>query len=371
MLKRLPITFWTTVFVAAVCLSLLTIDGWRSWNARTVQLRQAERATANLARAMAQQADDTLKAADTSLADIVERVEVDGRGAAALARLRRRLASQARELPQLGGLYVYGADGAWLVNSLPGPLPAGNNADREYFRYHREHAGRGPHIGLPVLSRTTGRRVIPLSRRIERADGSFAGVALATIEIAYFRRFYQHFDIGAKGAVALTGDDGTLLVRRPFNDEAIGKSMVNSGLYRVYRGAGPVGSVFLESPLDGEMRLNSYRALEHYPLFVAAALSKDEILADWRRDALLHGAGVLLLAAALGLSGWRLIRQIRLRLRAEAELLSARDTMQSMNRTLEKLASQDGLTGLVNRRRFDAGLAEVGQRQPGVRRQKP
>jgi hypothetical protein len=83
MLKRRPITFWATVFVTVVCLSLVAIDGWRSWNARAQQLLEVERGAAHLARAMAQQADDTIKAADTSLAGIVERIEVDGAGAPA------------------------------------------------------------------------------------------------------------------------------------------------------------------------------------------------------------------------------------------------------------------------------------------------
>ncbi|MEC5159806.1 MULTISPECIES: GGDEF domain-containing protein [unclassified Janthinobacterium] len=357
MSKRRPITFWATVFVAVVCLSLVAIDGWRSWNARTQQLLEVERSATNLARAMAQQADDTIKAADTSLADIVERIEVDGAAAPALARLQRVLRGHVAELPQLNGLFVYDADGAWLVNSRPEPLRERNNADREYFQFHRADPARGAHIGTPVVSRSSGKWVVPVSRRINRADGGFAGVALATIDVDYFKRFYQSFDIGQRGAVALTTNAGTLLLRRPFDDATIGMSMARSALYLAYRGAGPVGSVFLESPLDGEVRLNSYRALQHYPLFATAALSKDEQLANWRRDTFLHSLGVLLLAALLGLFGKRLVQQIGLRVEAEAQLLGARDALESLNRQLEKLALQDGLTGLANRRQFDATLA--------------
>jgi hypothetical protein len=145
------------------------------------------------------------------------------------------LREQVAELGQLNGLFVYDADGAWLVNSRPEPLPAHNNADREYFRFHRADPGRGAHVGTPVVSRSSGKWVIPVSRRINGADGRFAGVALATIDVDYFKRFCQSLDIGGRGAVALTSNAGTLLLRRPFDDATIGMGMARSALYLANR----------------------------------------------------------------------------------------------------------------------------------------
>lgn len=86
-------------FVAVVCLSLLAIDFWNSWEARTDQLQQMNVATSNLSRAMAQQADDTIKKADTVLVGMVERVEHDGIDPSDVARLRQLLALRVAELP--------------------------------------------------------------------------------------------------------------------------------------------------------------------------------------------------------------------------------------------------------------------------------
>jgi diguanylate cyclase (GGDEF)-like protein len=356
MAKRSPITVWATVFVGAVCLSLVATDGWRSWNARALRLLDMERSTANLARAMAQQADDTIKAADTALADVVERIETEGQDAAALERVHKQMVAQVENLPQLGGLFAYDQNGRWLVNSQPVLKPTFNNADREYFIYHPTHEERGPHVGEPVVSRSTGKWIIPVSRRINRADGSFGGVALATLDIAYFRRFYQSFEIGERGAVAFLSNRGVLMLRRPFSDDMIGKNYGDTTLVRAYAGGGGTGSALLVSPRDGEVRLNSFRPLEHYPLFVTAALSQDEMLEQWRRDTFLHSFGVVLLAALLGFFGKRLVDQIHLRAQAEAELLKARDALEKLNRTLERQAMQDGLTGLANRRQFDVTL---------------
>ena len=354
--KRYSITFWATVFVSVVCVSLVVIDGWRSWNARAEQLLEMERVTSNLAHSMAQQADDTIKAADTSLTDIVERLETEGVNPTSLARLHAVMMNQVENLPQLSGLFAYDETGKWLVNSRPEPLSNLNNGDREYFIYHRTHPYRGPHVGLPVRSRSTGRWIIPVSRRLNKPDGSFGGVALATIDIDYFRRFYQSFDIGERGAVALVTNGGVMLLRRPFDDKAVGRNVVNTPIFRSYASGGDTGSAFFRSTQDNELRLNSYRPLEHYPLFVTAALSKEEMLEHWRRDTFLHSLGVVLLAAMIALFGKRLIRQIELRVEAEAELVKARDALESVNRTLERQAMQDGLTGLANRRQFDVTL---------------
>ncbi|MRX11823.1 diguanylate cyclase [Pseudoduganella sp. FT25W] len=359
MFKRLSITFWATVFVGVVCLSLVGVDVWRSLNARSEQLAEMERLGANLARAMAQQADDTIKAADTALADVVERIETDGTGARALARVQRQMQTQVINLPQLVGLFVYDEQGRWIVNSRGTPGQAYNNADREYFIHHRTHPERGPHVGHPVISRSSGRWIMPVSRRLNKPDGSFGGVVLATLDIDYFRRFYQSFDVGARGAVALLSDDGVLLLRQPFDSSRVGSSMRDSELFRHYaqqRGAARTGSAFFHSFHDNAVRLNSFRPLEHYPLFVTAALSREEMLERWRRDTFTSSAGVVVLAALLGFFGKRLVDQIKLRAQAEAELRQARDALESANRTLERQAMQDGLTGLANRRQFDVTL---------------
>ncbi|WP_244831316.1 hybrid sensor histidine kinase/response regulator [Caballeronia sp. TF1N1] len=320
MSSRQSLTFRMTAFIVAVCVLLIGTDVWRSIAARRVQLEEMTTATANLARAMAQHANDTFKEADTTLIGMVERVEQEGTEPAALERLHRSLVTRVEQLPQLNGLFIYDKNGAWLVNSRPALSQRFNNADREYFEYHRTHTGRGPHIGLPVKSRSSGKWIVPISRRIDAPDGSFAGVALATIDVAFFSRFYDSLDLGQGGAAALVSNDGAMIVRRPFEDRFVGKSMVDTTLFRMHRADSRSGSFITSSSQDGVTRLNSYRELEDYPLFVAAALSRDEIIAPWWRDTLWHAAVTALLALALALFGFKIVRQITSRIKIEQEL---------------------------------------------------
>ncbi|SDJ29366.1 PAS domain S-box-containing protein [Paraburkholderia steynii] len=324
--SRISLPIRVTLFLVVVCALLIGSDVWRSVTSRQDQMEEMSVAAANLARAMAQHADDTIKQADTTLVGVVERVEHDGVNPVALDRLHRLFMQSVAELPQLNGLYLYDRDGKWLANSQPTLVTTFNNADREYFIYHRTHADRGPHIGMPVKSRSTGKWIVPVSRRIDGPDGQFAGVALATIDIEFFTRFYDSLDIGRYGAVALVADNGIMVVRRPFETRFIGKNVVDTMLFKVHRQSGEAGRFVSKSAQDGVTRLNSVRNLSQYPLFVAAALAQDEILAPWWSDTLWHAAGTTVLVLMLAVFGWRLVRNANARTRIERKLAASLET---------------------------------------------
>ncbi|MCD2517530.1 diguanylate cyclase [Massilia sp. G4R7] len=338
------------------CFLLVGAQAWSVWTARETRLAENSASTANMAGALAAQAESTVRIVDTVLAGVVERVEHDGLSSASSDRLRLHLRNMVAEVGQLHGLFVYGADGSWLVSSLDRPI-TGNNADREYFQYHLKHADRGVHVGKPIRSRSTGVWVLPISRRIDHPDGSFAGVALGTIRIEFFADLYDSFDVGREGVILLTLDDATMIYRRPFNEKLIGTSVAGGPIFQMYRTRGPVGTAILRSKVDGVVRLYSYRHLDNLPLIVATARSKHEILEEWQQSALLLTGGTVLIVLILALVGMRLVRQIVIRDQLEAELRIAEEHLQERNQALTVLATNDGLTGIANRRHFDDTLA--------------
>ena len=356
-LTKSSVTATATFFVLLVCVLLIAIAGWSAWTAREVQLQETETAIQNMARSLAQHADDAIKTADTALLGYPERFLKDGSSPAALERLHAMMMVQISELPELDGLFVFGKDGAWLVNSRPSFEPVGNNANREYFIYHRTHVDLGPHIGVPIRSRSNGKWVIPVSRRLSDAAGQFNGVVVATIDLDYFNNFYASYDIGHDGAILFALDNGIQLVRWPMLPDSIGKNLANGPLLKFAAGR-ESGTVMLVSPADGVERLLAYSRLPHYPALVTAALSKKEILADWYRSSLTEGAIAILIVAMLGFLGLRLVEQITLRAKAEEQARRTGDALLKLNMTLEKLALQDGLTGLANRRQFDIVLKD-------------
>ena len=345
-------------FPVLTCLFLALIDGWQIWVERENRIIEAQSSTFNMARALAQHADDTFKEADTALLGLVERVQNDGIGNSSLPRMHRLLIQRISELPQLKGLFIYDETGAWIVNSLP-TNPAGmNNSDRDYFVYHKTHLDPKPHIGMPIRSRSTGDWIVTLSRRINKADGSFGGVALATLSIGYFDNYYKGFNIGDLGSIVLVADQGIMLTRRPLLADSIGKDMKETTIYQLGSKAVQSGSFIVKSAQDGVVRINSFYRLKQYPIFVDVALSKDEVLSDWVKETLVHSLGALILISLLGFIGIYLAKEIRHRLDAEAEIIKARDELQQLNQKLEQLSLQDGLTGIANRRHFDIALNE-------------
>ncbi|OON64748.1 diguanylate cyclase [Massilia sp. KIM] len=359
--KRKPAARLAALVLLTFCMLLAGLQVADAWRARDKRLHAAAVANSNMVHALAAQGESAIRITDTVLASVVEQVEHEGWSGEAGARLQNHLRNMVREVEELHGLLIYDAEGNWVLNSLDKPMK-GNNADREYFRYHRSHPDRGAHVGPPVLSRSTGAWVLPISRRINHPDGSFAGVAVATIQIAYFARLYDAFDVGRDGTILLALDDGTLAYRRPFNEKLIGETIAPGSVYQTYRQVGAVGSATLRGRMDGVLRLYSFRRMGGYPLLVVAGVSRDEVLAEWRASTTILVGGSVLVVLLLAAVGVRLVRQIMIRDSLEQELMSARERLQERNEILTELAERDGLTGISNRRHFEETLQlEIGR----------
>lgn len=353
--EKRPAVRNAVLFVVALCLLLVAIQISDSWRARQERLAEVGVATTNMSHALAAQGESAIRVVDTVLAGVVERVETDGVTGTASARLHTHLKNMASEVEELHGLFVFGADGRWLMTSQD-RTPLHNNADREYFKFHQNSTERGVHVGKPVHSRSTSDWVLPISRRLNNPDGSFAGVALGTIRIAYFSTLYESFDVGRAGVILLTLDDGTLVYRLPHNESLIGTDVSRGPVHRMYQSSGPSGTAMLRSQIDGVERLYSYRHLDTYPLIVATAQSREEILQKWWLSTLTQSAITIVAIVLLAGFGWRLVRQIIIRDNLQHELMQARERLQEHNRALTVLADHDSLTGLANRRRFEEVL---------------
>lgn len=353
--KKRPAVRLVAALLVISCFLICTLTGWEIWTSRQDAMHEAEVATANMARALALHAETTMKVADVVLEDMVERAEHEGLGGADGVRLRAHLEHMAMNARELHGLFIYNARGEWVATSL-GRLQKGNNADREYFRYHAHNAGRATHIGTPVVSRSTGVWIVPISRRLEHADGSFAGVALVTLRVDFFENAYSKLDVGDNGTILFTQDNGILYYRRPFLENIIGLDISSGPLLQLYRRTGQVGSAMLTSRVDGVRRLYSYRHLDGYPLIVAAALSADEIHAPWRTSALQLAGGLAFFIAVLLWLGKKLLRQLAIRERLEQQLHLVSDGLAQANVELSSLALKDPLTHLANRRAFDGAV---------------
>ncbi len=301
---------WLLVGVLAACVLLLGLEGWRTWQGRRDVVRRDQAETATLARALAQQALEVVQTVDAAVAGVRERVEHEAAPAADRSGLAGYVDRRVQNLPLLGGLSILDAEGRRLVTSGGGQIGT-VFAEREYFRFHAASADRGSHVGPPIRRKLDGAWVFTVSRRVDAADGSFAGVVVANIPVSHEQGLYEACAVGRSGAIALLSDDGLSVLRVSGGKATSGTDITRSPLLQAFRAAPGVGSVRYTSEVDGVERVGSFRRVEGTPLFVVVAHATDEVLARWRTEGLRHF--LFTLGAALGLAGLGFVaaRQIR------------------------------------------------------------
>lgn len=352
--ERSRVITGTALFVVFVCVALLATNAWLVVRARAAEDAQIVRANTNLARAVSQQIEGTITLAEHIISGIVFELERADITPDTLQRLQPVLVNHAAAVQAIKGLFIYDAQGRWLVHSEPSANASRNNSDRDYFIHHRDNPSTRTLISGPIVSRSSGEWVIPVSRRINDPDGNFAGVVLITLSVKHLLAVLDRFQIGSQGAIAVFRND-QLLVRRPFVEADMGRRNTGSPLQKSVQ-ASRSGSTEGASTIDGVTRIISFEHLTDYPLFVTVAVGKDEALAEWKAASIYQTVWTVLLCLIIGISGRYLIRSMRRRVLAELQLRSARDALSEANERLEHLAQEDGLTGLANRRYFDARL---------------
>ncbi|WP_348970926.1 sensor domain-containing diguanylate cyclase [Pseudomonas atacamensis] len=336
-------------FVLLVCLSLILATAWQIVQSSGERVDAAKITVSNIVLAAEQQARDTMLQADNTLRDLAERVAHDGSGPDQQERLAKLMARQVNDIEGVQGLFIFDAQGNWMANSFSEGLQTKNNGDRAYFRYHREHDDQSIHVGSIVESRTTGDMVIPISRRIQTADGAFAGVALATVPVSYFQSFFKRMAVDDEGVIFLALDNGELLARRPTVAALMTTNLSKGEIFSRYLPESDSGTAVIKSIVDGIERIYAYRRLAGLPIVAAAGVSYEHVFAPWWSYVYQSVALVGTIILALAILGSLLYRQIQQLLVAECELKIIR-------KELEVIAHTDSLTSLANRRSFDLAM---------------
>jgi hypothetical protein len=298
-------------FIAVACVVLIGLEATRILSQRSDVLADSQKDTANLAASLIQHAELTFGTADAILIGVVDRLEQEPLAPQSRERLRAWLIQEVRHSSQFVSFAVIDSDGVMIVGSAVEKEP-GNFSDREHFIYHRTHDDAGLHIGVPIWARTVNDWIIPVTRRFNRADGSFGGVAVAAINPKYFQDIYDRLELGRNSSVLLVSLDGRVLVRRPFVESNVGRDMTQGSLFSRLK-KNPVGSMDVTSVTDGIRRLSSYEQGHAYPLVVAVAQDMAELLAPWKQRAMIRLSEIVAITAFIMLMGafvWRATRTL-------------------------------------------------------------
>ncbi len=331
----------------AALIALCSIFVFVTLEARRDVGRGVATSAANLTAAVAHDVDRNIELLDLSLQAVVDSWS-DSAVRSLDPMLRQKVMfDRSADADGSGMMLVLDANGVVRASSRSASPAPDVFSDRDYFRVHIANEGLGLFVSKPFVSRLSGRWTVALTRRLNNSDGSFGGVALASLQLDYLNKLYAGLDVGEDGSITLFRTDGTVVTRKPYVETDINRSLGGTDGFSAIR-ALRLGSFEGASPIDGKRRIISFHRVGSLPLIQVVEISAEQAYADWWKKALIVGAVLALLCVSSLL--FLVLLQVELARRTEVEA------------ALERLASTDGLTDLANRRTFEKTLESEWQR---------
>ncbi len=224
-----------------------------------------------------------------------------------------------------------------------------NVADRDYFISLSNNSKIGMLISKPMLGRISHKWVLVVARRINKPDGSFAGVVYSGILLERLAETFSSINTGKNGSVILVDDKRSTICRYPEHlgiGSAVGVKIKSPEVIKFFE-SGAVATTFrTRFTLDGVERTLSYRRISSYPLYVGVGLAKKDYLSEWRKETAKNLALVFLFfLVTLGLA-WMIYRYITQRKQAENILQESEKKYRTLIETTDTgfvIIDKDGL----------------------------
>ncbi|MBS1206576.1 MAG: diguanylate cyclase [Proteobacteria bacterium] len=337
-------------FVISIILSI------HIWITRIQTINDLNTNISNLSHTLNLYSEGIIRQGEMLIDNLSDITEIYGEDKNNITNIKKILAGQNELLEQINNVVIYDVNGNKLIalhERLYGRI---NSADRFFFVYHQKNTSKKIFIGPPVVSRTNGKWVITISRRLEDHQGRFAGVAVLTLNIENFLETFGNIDIGHSGAISLTSESGILLIRYPFDEKYIGRVISASPLFTTYLKNSDSGTARSISIFDNIQRMYAFQKNKRYGLVTTVAVSLDEGMLSWKKQSEILIVIVVFLMGGAITSGYFVLRDIHQQVRTHRELSKTTESLMTANKKLSAMATEDSLTGLANRRKFDEAL---------------
>lgn len=298
----------------------------------------AKTTTQNIAQVLDQNVNGVFGKAELTAHAVVDEAERQlASGGINSAQINTYLGNRLKDLPELVAIRIIAPDGTIPFNSEPSykPNPAVNVSDRGYFKQLRDNPDAKTIITDPVRGRISGLWVVPVAQRINKPDGTFAGVVLVSISQKYFTDLFATLAIGKQGAIALRDRDLKAIARYPESKQSnsVGQKSTTIEFLKLIQRGDTSGTFTGSSSFDNVERIFSFRTLAHFPMYILVAQADSDYLADWYTN-IYHS---LLLAICFMAASLFAARQMHLRWQGKQAAVVA---LQKSHEALEQMVEE-------------------------------
>lgn len=234
--RRLAETPPTLIISAGVALSVIIglMGGVALYQMREDAIDNARQALENLALTLERAIARSLQTYELSMHAVIDGMKVPEVMSLPPNIRQLVLFDRSSSAEDLGSMLTTDDRGNIALDSHSTPPRPVNVADRDYFLAQKADPNVGVFISKPFQSRLASEALsIGISSRINRADGSFAGVVVGTMRLNFFQRLFDGVELGGEGTLTLVRADGVILMCRPFNAAVIGQDTSSSPAYQI------------------------------------------------------------------------------------------------------------------------------------------
>ncbi|NTW87937.1 MAG: PAS domain S-box protein [Desulfobulbaceae bacterium] len=355
--KAGSLTGWLVARVVLVNFFVFSLVGLFLYQSRINLEKRNEIRTQNMAAVLEDSLAETFGRIDISLFAVKDEIEnqlaSDGINEEKLNLCIGRYFSL---VPQLESIRIADTYGDVLYGI--GVVKPVNILDRDYFINLRENDDKGLVFGKPVESRMSGKWVLNIARRLNKEDGSFAGVVYGQVTIANFTDSFLKLNVGKHGSVSLRNVDHEIIARYPetkFTTEGERKN-ISRQFKELLQSGREQATYKAHFPIDNIERVYTFHRVRKYPLIINVGLATSEYLAIWRKEVIINlllllafSGGSLMFSRALVVR-WKSEKSVQMELSRLNETLEQRiqERTDELAKTVDILKEQTKLLDLAH-----------------------
>lgn len=354
-----------TVILAAVAVTMIAaMTAILLWQLRVQALRHAEGEAVSFSHIIAEQTSRSLQSVDLVLDVALDRLAQAERQGVSFGEfaIHAMLRSRVEAMPQLRAMFIADADGNIASSTLSHPAPNVPVKDRDYFTSVRDRPDLERYVSAPVISRVDGKRTLVFVRRIQNSKGTFVGVIGASLDLSHIQTLYDSIKLDSISPIALYLDDGTLVVRAPYDESAMTGKEPLPGAESGWTASRAQMTVRTEGKDAG---MTTYRGISGFPMILSVGNRDYAALEEWRDTArMIAGLALVNIMLVLGAAAFLVRHQLSEAALAAAVREGDEHVRAMVNTTMDAIVTVDGDQRIVvfnpaAERMFGYGAEEV------------